>query len=401
MGRRRELSHDGPTVEVVKLLHTSDWHVGKAIRGHSRADEHRAVLAEIVAIAAREQVDLTVVAGDLFETAAPTPEAEAIVYDTFLRLAEIAPVVAIAGNHDNPRRLGAVAPLLELGQVTLLAEPAGPGDGGLVNLEAGDGTSVCLALLPFVSQRAIVRADQLMSGAAFENAQVYSERLQRVVKALTDGFHGDAVNLVVAHAFVQGGATGGGERAAHLADEYAVPAVSFPATATYVALGHLHRPQVVRGATAMHYCGSPLQLDFGEEQQAKQVNVVEAAPGLPAKVTAIPLTAGRGLRTVVGTLDDLRTQADDVGDDWLRVRVTELSRPGLADDVREILGERVVDVVVEIDDFSRQRVASRRRDGRSPQELFGDYLAEQDIADSRVQAGFDQLLDELHETSAP
>ncbi|MEM7276275.1 MAG: exonuclease subunit SbcD, partial [Actinomycetota bacterium] len=88
----------------MKLLHTADWHVGKAIRGHSRADEHRAVLAEIVDIAADEAVDLIIVAGDQYETAAPSAESEGIVNRALLALAEVAPVGGGAGNHLKPPR---------------------------------------------------------------------------------------------------------------------------------------------------------------------------------------------------------------------------------------------------------------------------------------------------------
>ncbi len=407
----------------MKFLHTSDWHVGKAIRGHSRADEHRAVLDEIIAIAQTEAVDLVIVAGDLFETTSPTPEAEAIVYDAFLRLAKIAPVVAISGNHDNPRRLRAIAPLLELGRVTMVTEPKAPNDGGVLDLvvgSAGEGdedgagdvtakTKVRIALLPFVSQRSIVRADDLMSDAAFQNVQLYADRMHRVVGALSASFSADTVNLIVAHAFVQGGATGGGERAAHLADEYSVPTTAFPSTASYVALGHLHRAQVVRGATAIHYCGSPLQLDFGEEAQTKQVNIVDVSPGLPAKVAAVALSAGRSLRTIVGTLSELAdlvgtSLVSDTGQGppWLRVRVREATRPGLADEVRELLGPGVVDVVVEHDGpIASPRV---RRDGRSPQQLFAEFLSDRAIEDSRLQAGFSQLLEDVSlndQTSEP
>jgi exonuclease SbcD len=288
-----------------------------------------------------------------------------------------------------------VAPLLELGRVTMSTEPSAPGDGGVVSINVDDGTPVQVALLPFVSQRGIVRADQLMSDAGYELAQTYSERMQRVVAALSAGFSADSVNLIVAHAFVQGGASGGGERAAHLHDEYIIPAVAFPATASYVALGHLHRPQVVRGATAMHYCGSPLQLDFGEEQQIKQVNVVELIPGLPAKVTARPLSCGRPLQTLRGTMAELEAAADTVGDAWLRIKVNETSRHGLADEVREMLGDGVVDVVVDRDATRPQRTA-RRRDGRSPQQLFADFLVENNVVDPRLEAGFGNLYDELH-----
>ncbi|MEL7209105.1 MAG: exonuclease subunit SbcD, partial [Actinomycetota bacterium] len=289
----------------MKLLHTSDWHVGKTIRGHSRAGEHTAVLEEITAVAAEQAVDLTVVAGDLFDTATPTAESERIVYHALLGLAEVSPVIVISGNHDNARRLDAVARLLALGRITMATQPLAPDDGGVVALTAADGTPVVAALVPFVSQRAIVRADQLMNEPAFRNAQTYAERMSMVIGALTAGFDAGAVNLVVAHAFVAGGAVGGGERAAHLVDEYAVSAVDFPATVTYAALGHLHRPQAIAARTALHYCGSPLQLDFGEERQGKQVNVVSAEPGLPAKVTAIPLRSGRPLITLTGTVADL------------------------------------------------------------------------------------------------
>ncbi len=385
----------------MRLLHTSDWHVGKRIRGHSRADEHRAVLDEIVAIAAAEAVDLIVVAGDLYETAAPTPDSELLVNDALLRLAEVAPVMAVAGNHDNPRRLVAVEPLLKLGRITMVAEPRPASAGGTVAIRTDDGTPVRVALLPFVSQRSIVRADELMANAGFENAQSYGERMQRVIEALCADFDADHVNVVVAHAFVTGGHTGGGERPAHLVDEYALSAVDFPPTATYVALGHLHRPQQMLGATAIHYCGSPLQLDFGEQDQAKQVNLVDAEPGLPAKVQPVPLRSGRRLRTITGTVAELAALADDevrgpgagLGSDgpsadWLRVRVTEPSRAGLADEIRAMLGPGVVDVRVEAPAVDKPR---RHRAGRSTGELFAAYLAEAGIADPALEARFAQL----------
>jgi exonuclease SbcD len=377
----------------VKFLHTSDWHVGKRIRGHSRADEHRAVFAEMTELAAAEQVDLVLVAGDLFETAAPTAESELIVNQALLGFAEIAPVMVIAGNHDNPRRLAAVEPLLKLGRITMVAEPRSPDDGGVATITADDGTPVHVALLPFVSQRSIIRAGDLMSGAGFENAQTYGERMQRVIEALCSRFEPDHVNILMAHAFVHGGSSGGGERPAHLVDEYALATPDFPPSASYVALGHLHRAQQMLGATAIHYCGSPLQLDFGEQDQAKQVNLVSAEPGLPAKVTGVALNGGKRLRTLTGTVAELGAIAadDDLGDDWIRVRVTEPGRAGLAEEVRELLGPGVVDVRVE-----RQEAATAKtsREGRTPQQLFGDYLKEMGVADARLQTRFAELLDE-------
>ncbi|MDE0376237.1 MAG: exonuclease SbcCD subunit D [bacterium] len=381
----------------MRLLHTSDWHVGKTIRGASRADEHTAVLAEIAQVAAREEVDLVIVAGDLFDSAAPSAEAESIVYRALLDLADTgADVAVIAGNHDNPRRLRAVAPLLQLGQVHVVAEPTRPGDGGVIELRARDGSDVRLAMLPFVSKRGIVRAKHLMAGEAFENAQHYSDRLRLLIERLCEPFGTDTVNLLTTHAFVLGGQAGGGERPAHLVEEYAITAQSFPVTVGYGALGHLHRPQAVRHP--LHYCGSPLQLDFGEAEQVKQVNVVTIEPGTPADVVTVRLTAGRQLRTLTGTLEELTSVSVD-DDAWLKVVVQGPGRAGLAQTVRELLGPGVVDVRVE---SPASETPKRNLDhrSRSPQELFGEYLDHENIEDHRIRDLFEQLLDEQSDAPA-
>src|SRR5690606_36562965 len=150
----------------VKLLHTADWHVGKAIQGRSRAAEHQAVLAEIAEVAERESVDLVVVAGDLFDTASPSPEAERIVYRALLDLAAGGrPVVVVAGNHESAQRLAAVAPLSEASGIHVAAAIRPPGEGGVLELDT-DGERAQVALLPFPSQRYVVKADLLISGDA-------------------------------------------------------------------------------------------------------------------------------------------------------------------------------------------------------------------------------------------
>lgn len=380
----------------MRLLHTSDWHVGKAIRRNSRADEHQAVIDEIAGLVGEHSVDLVVLAGDLFDTASPPAEAEAMVYRGLLDMARAgAQVAVIAGNHDNARRLHAVAPVFEAaGRVHLVTEPTRPDEGGVLRLSAPGAEDVRLALLPFVSQRGVVRAKDLMEAAAYENAQAYAERMRLLIEALCAGFEADTVNILAAHAFVHGGRLGGGERAVHFVEDYALSAQAFPPTAGYVALGHVHRPQKIPGAAPIWYCGSPLQLDFGEEDQAKQVNLVDIEPGKPPKVAAVPLTSGRALRTLTGAMDELAAAAEDgAGGDgaWLRVVVREPRRPGLAEEVRELLGDRVVDVQVE-DDSAPARPRARRA-GRAPAELFDEFLAERNIDDDRVRVLFAELLD--------
>lgn len=390
----------------MRLLHTSDWHVGKAIRGRSRAAEHQAVLAEIALVAERESVDLVVVAGDLFDTATPTAEAERIVYRALLDLAAGGrPVVVIAGNHDSAQRLGAVAPLSQASGITVASAIRPAGDGGVLEIEAG-GEVAQVALLPFPSQRYVVTADLLLSGDAADAHAAYADRIVRIAGSLTAGFRPDTVNLVAAHLMVMGGTMGGGERGAHTVFDYWVPATAFPGATQYAALGHLHRAQRLAGPAPLHYCGSPLHLDFGETDNDPVVNVVDVRPGLPADVRPVPLTAGRRLRTIRGTLVDVLAAVDASGpvtdpgdgdrpDDHLRIVLDEPARAGLADEVRERVPAAVEVVLApRDDDRGGGRVADPDRLRRTPHDLFAEYLAEHDVDDERLMTLFDELVDD-------
>jgi DNA repair protein SbcD/Mre11 len=382
----------------MKFLHTADWHVGRTIRGRPRADEHEAVLAELASIARDHDVDAVLVCGDVFDTAAPTPESERIAYKALLDLASRGTrVVVIAGNHDSDRRWQAVQPLLELGAVITRPVFADP-ETSVVELPSRDGREVMLvAALPFLSQRWVVRASELMGGEASESAQLYEERYRRLCDWLCERFRSDTINVVAAHAFVHGSDPSGSERAAHMSAAYGVPATVFPASAHYVALGHLHRPQQIPGPCPIRYCGSPLQLDFGEAGQRKAALVVEASAGTPARVTEVPLTAGRRLAIVDGTLAELTKRANSGAvdsDAYLRVHVREKVRVGLGDEVRELF-PNAVDVVLENTAAGGSPPDLERRAGRSPRELFDAYLQSAGVEDDALTALFDELYEEV------
>jgi exonuclease SbcD len=308
-----------------------------------------------------------------------------------------ATVVVLAGNHDNDRRLQAVQPLLALGKVLVRPTFAGP-DEAVVEVPSRDGRETMLvAALPFLSQRWVVTADHLMRGEAASAAQTYEARYRQLLDWLTGAFRADTVNVIAAHTFVKGSDAAGSERAAHLVEAYGVSASAFPSSCHYVALGHLHRPQAVPGPCPIRYPGSPLQLDFGEAGEAKSAVVVDAAPGRPVTTTLVPLTSGRQLLEVAGTLAALAALAADRPDDdaFLKVRVREKHRVGLADEVRALF-PGAVDVVVEVPGAPvTDRPGERRLDGRTPPELFGAYLADQGIDDGRLVALFDEILEEV------
>ncbi len=393
-GGGSRITKPATTVAEVRFLHTSDWHVGRTMRGLSRASEHREVLAEIATIASNEEVDAVVVAGDTFDLAAPTPESEEIVYQAFLNLARVAPVVVVAGNHDNPRRLRAVAPLLDLGRVTVVDQLRKPEDGGVLRVE---GTPLQIAAVPWQSQRAIVTSDDLMDKDGFEHSLDYAQRMKRVIAALVSHMPEDAVTVLVGHIMVAGAEMGGSERAVHTVFEYSVPALAFPGSLSYVALGHLHRMQRVPGAVPTWYSGSPLHLDFGERTDEKGVLVIDAVPGLPATVRSVPLIGGRRLIQLEGTAEQIMASAGEVGDAFVKVVLDETPRAGLADELRQVL-PGVVDLVIRRPEKQQGRAPVPVRLGRPPSDLFSEYLEAKAIADPSLVALFSELLGEVVET---
>jgi exonuclease SbcD len=378
----------------MRILHTSDWHVGKVLKGQSRMDEHVAVLKQVVDVARSERPDLVLVAGDLFDTAAPTPDATRVVTRALSALRGAgADVVAIAGNHDNGAALDALRGWAEAAGITLRGSVRDRAADHLIEGRTSTGERWRLVALPFLSQRYAVRATEMFALSAAEATQTYADHVGRLIAALTESFDGNAINLITAHLTVVGGMLGGGERDAHTIQSYAVPATVFPTGAHYVALGHLHRRQSVLGPCPVHYSGSPLAIDFGEEENTPSVTIVEVTATTAAKTRDVPVTSATPLRTVRGTLDELSTV--DVGGAWLRVYVNEKPRAGLREAVQELL-PRALEVRVDPEMLKAEDEAPRaQRSGRAPRDLFADYLTSKGHADPDVVALFDRLYGEV------
>jgi DNA repair protein SbcD/Mre11 len=386
----------------MKFLHTADWHIGKTLKGHDRLEEQSAVLGEIVKIAEEQQVDAVLIAGDVYDSTAPSAQAQRLVVHALLRLRRIgAEVIAIAGNHDHPETFDAYRPLMGEVGITLVGRARSADKGGVMRFRArSTGEDVQLAVLPFLTPRYAVRAAELVTQTPAENVRAYDDQIRRLVNTLTGDFGGDTVNLAMSHMTCIGGLFGGGERAAQSIFEYSVPASIFPISAHYVALGHLHRRQTLPAHCPVHYSGSPIAVDFGEQDNTSVVCLVEASPSTPARVTDIPVTSGRRLRTVRGTVEELRAQADTFGQDYLRVWVREPTRAGLREAVADIL-PNALEVRIDPEFAAPSRGGPGARAdaadtvSRTPRQLFADYCASVSVADTRVAALFAELHEEV------
>src|SRR5262249_9939293 len=214
--------------------------------------------------------------------------------------------VVIAGNHDHPRKLGALTSLLEGLRLYVRPEVRPPGQGGVVSVGSRDGREEArVAVLPFVPERKVVDA-ALVLGPEDEPYKTYASRVAAILDHLTRGFGPETVNLVLAHLLIDGARVGTGERALHLGQVYGLTAAQLPGHVQSIGLGPLHRPQEVLAPARTFYSGSLIELDFGEVEQDKRVVIVDAKPGRAPTIESVPVTAGRRLRDVRGTLAELQ-----------------------------------------------------------------------------------------------
>jgi DNA repair protein SbcD/Mre11 len=289
----------------MRFLHTGDWHVGKRLRGRSRDEETSAALDQVVDIARDGAVDAVLICGDTYELKAPAPDSDGLVFDTLARLRDTgARILIIPGNHDSWERLAALARLLTPLGITVVPRVLRPADGGVIEVLSRDGGERALvACLPFVPERRFGEAAALFDDRA-SLFSAYDEGMGRVIAGLTSAFRPDHVNVLMAHVMIDGARKGGGEQELTIGMTYAVSPARLPPTASYVALGHLHRPQGIPAAPSpTRFAGSLLQLDFGELDQGKSVALVEAKPGKPPRIEEVPVSAGRRLLDLRGTLD--------------------------------------------------------------------------------------------------
>lgn len=361
----------------MRFLHTSDWHIGKPLRNHRRDDEYEKALAEVLDVARREDVDCVLVAGDVFDSVAPPPDAERMVFDFFRELigARI-PAVVIAGNHDHPRRMNAFSQVLDLVQIHVRGEPVMADNGGIVEVSSRDGSETAvIAALPWVSERKVREFESLGTGEQFHD---YAEGVSAMMAHLCTGFRKDTVQILLAHVFLNAAVVepGGGERPLHIGDTYAVTPQRVPREVQYAALGHVHMPQDFPLANA-YYCGSLLQCDFGEAGQKKQVNIVDVSPGSKARVEYIPLTSIKQLRNVGTheegvTLNEIKAMAGDVGEDYLKVFLKlDAPVPGLAEQVHDLL-PNAVDIIIQRKE-SEEAELDLDLHKESPPDLFSTY----------------------------
>ncbi|HSS50503.1 MAG TPA: exonuclease SbcCD subunit D [Thermoanaerobaculia bacterium] len=331
----------------MKIVHTSDWHIGRRWKGIQRLDELEAVLDHLASFIEEQSIDLVLHSGDVFESRNPPAEAEQLVNRFLVRVGRSgAQMLVVAGNHDDPLRLDARSLLTELVHVQILGRPRPASRGGTRIVTTRGGEKAVVAMLPFASPGSWVSALDL-AGEEESARKQYARMFERAVQDLCGPFRPDAVNLLMAHTHLEGALCGESERRVHIGEDWAASPEALPKNASYIALGHIHRPQQIEGPVSpAYYAGSLLQMDFGEAGEEKTFVVVTASPGKrprPADIEHVPYEGGLPLVDLRATLAELEESADKYRTGWLRVTVPLTDRdPDLNRKVRELLPNALV-----------------------------------------------------------
>ena len=287
----------------MRILHTGDWHLGKNLEGHSRLEEQEKFLKDFVAIVEEQNIDLVIIAGDVYDTSNPPAAAEKLFYDTLKKLSKNGEriTLVISGNHDNPERLVAAGPLAMEHGIIMVGTPktivqtgtygqheiVDSGE-GYIELKIKDEKAVILTV-PYPSEKRLNEVLYHEMEEAEERVATYGERIKELFTNLSTHYRKDTINLVTSHLFAMDSEEGGSERSIQLGGSYIVSGDCFPKEAQYIALGHVHKPQIVPGTNKRaRYSGSPLHYNKKEVSYTKKCFVVEVKPNQEAVVEEVP-----------------------------------------------------------------------------------------------------------------
>lgn len=354
----------------MRILHTSDWHLGRAFHRVNMLDAQAGFIGHLVATVRERDVDAVVVSGDVYDRAVPSLAAVELFDDALHRLADLGvPTVMISGNHDSARRLGVGAGLIGRAGIHLRTEPSACGTPVILADDHGD---VAFYGLPYL-EPALVKAEFGVEKAGHE--AVLAAAMDRVRADLATRGRGTR-SVVLAHAFVTGGAASDSERDITVGGVAAVPAGVFDGV-DYAALGHLHGSQTI--TERVRYSGSPLPYSFSEVDHHKSMWLVELGPEGFVGAERVDCPVPRKLARVRGHLEDLLadpllTRHEEA---WVEATLTDPVRPA---DPMARLTERFPHTLSLVFDPERAPEDpdvsyARRLAGRSEQEIAEDFVA--------------------------
>ena len=357
----------------MKILHTSDWHLGRSLYGRKRYGEFSAFLDWLAQTIEGEKVDALLVAGDVFDTSTPSNRAQELYYRFLCRIAASCCryVVVIGGNHDSPSFLNAPKELLRALNVYVVGSMTESLDKEVIVLQSSDNKpEAIVCAVPYLRDKDIRTVEpgetiddknaKLVEGLKTHYADVCAIAEQKRAEFKSAGYEGIPI-VAMGHLFTAGGKTvdGDGVRELYVGSLVHVDEDEFPSEIDYLALGHLHVSQVVGSAEHIRYCGSPIPMGYGEASQEKKVVLIEFNSSTP-NIKELPVPCFQELVRIVGSLDDIHGKLEALKKEessaWLEIEYTGSDIIG---NLREMLDEAMADSAMEIRRIKNRRVMDR------------------------------------------
>jgi len=373
----------------MKILHTSDWHLGRSLYGRKRYEEFEAFLTWLSETIQKEQIDALLIAGDVFDNSTPSNRAQELYYRFLCRVAASScrHVVVIAGNHDSPSFLNAPKELLRALNVHVVGAMADDLEDEVIVLKDDQNLpQAIVCAVPYLRDRDIRTVEpgetvddkntKLIEGLKSHYVDVCA-----IAEKIQAEFHSEgqpSVPIVaMGHLFTAGGKTvdGDGVRDLYVGSLAHIDETVFPASIDYFALGHLHVSQIVGNSEHIRYCGSPIPMGYGESTQAKSVIVVQFDKTMPT-IKAIQVPCFQPLERIVGSLDDIHTKIELLkykqSRAWLEIEYTGNEVIG---NLREIVDDASNNSAIEVLRVKNKRVMERVMNSIQEDETLDDLDA--------------------------
>ena len=406
----------------MRLLHTSDWHLGQHFMGKTRQAEHQAFCAWLIEQVRVHQVDALLIAGDVFDTGAP-PSYAREQYNRFI--VELrgtgCELVVLGGNHDSVAMLGESRTLLAQLDTRVIPGVCADLAEQLLLLKKRDGTpGALLCAIPFIRPRDVLQSQAGQSAqdkqlSLQQAIQQHYQALYALAEAQRAELGGELPIIATGHLTTVGASASESVREIYVGSLEAFPTSAFP-PAAYIALGHIHRPQQVGGLEHIRYCGSPIPLSFDEARQQKEVLLVELDGGGLQQVTALAVPRFQPLLSVRGSLKELQqaiAEAAALGSSelpvWLEVQV---SSDDYLSDLQLRIAALCEGLPVEVLRIRRERgnsvaalqgQAKETLDELSVEEVFAQRLSSETLDDAQqapLLALYRQVVGDLREGQA-
>lgn len=376
----------------MRILHTADWHLGKSLEKRSRIDEQRKFLDDFIEIAKENDIDLVIIAGDIYDSSNPSAIAEKMFYDTLKKISDNGKrlILIIAGNHDNPERLVASAPLarehgiIMIGTLKTIIDTGNYGRHKIINSGEGfieieiNGEKAVILAVPYLSEKRLNEVLYKDMDSDEERIKSYSDRVFSLFDSLKDNYREDTINLLVSHLYAMGSEESGSERSIQLGGSYIVNCECFPKEAQYIALGHVHKPQLVPGTNKKaRYSGSPIHYNKKEVSYNKKCFVVDVKANEEANVKEVYFKIYKPIEIwKCENFDDALLKCEENKDRecwvYLEIKVDRYMREDEIKKLKE-LKKDILEITPIIENIHRDDESAISLSEKSFEELFIDF----------------------------